>query len=419
MLDFVHRPQSPRLLVEPALLASDPPAIAFLRVRIARSQAFTELIGPRYANAVLNVAIDRIKSALHGDDSLLRMDKDDLAILLNPMTSIREAEQVANEIITLLQRPYFCRGKSARLNVSIGIALSPHEKIDDRTDAETLLCRAEAALEYAQVSRSATAVVYCDELEARTTSRLALAVDLTRALELSQMRLYYQPQFSVDRSRLLGFQVSPQWRHPQYGWISPCDFIPLAEELGVLHHISTWVLRTACIQAMTLQPQPVVAIATCLLQFTSGTMLASVEAALSTTGLSPEKLAIELPVQVLLNESTLVQSTIAALHNLGVKLVLANLGSSFSSLDLLSRIPFSSITLDPALVGQSSPQRRIVRTAAMLGNELGITIMAQGIETEQDLLEAEMDGCTSVQGPFLGKVVSASQIAEVVASLAA
>jgi len=414
MLDFVHRPQSPLLLVEPALMASGSPSLAVLRVRITRSQSFTDLIGPRYANAVLNVAIERLKSALHGDDSLLRMDKDELAVLLNPMDSVKEAEQVANEIIHLLQRPYLCRGKSARLKISVGVALAPR----DGTDAETLLQRAETALYYADISHAQSAIVYKDDLEARASARHALARDLAHALQQSQLKLYYQPQFSIDRSRLLGFQTSLQWKHPHHGWISPSSFLPLAEEIGVMQELANWSLRTSCLHAAAGSPHTVFAVATCPAQFTGGTLLGAATAALSASGLEPGRLAIELPEQVLLNESVPAQSTIAALHRMGVRLVLANVGVSFSSLDLLGRFPFSSVTFDPTLIGQDSQHRSIVRAATMISRELGIATLAQGIETEEDLREAEMDGCTSAQGPLLGKIVPESQIPGMLSSRA-
>jgi predicted signal transduction protein with EAL and GGDEF domain len=414
MLDFVHRPQSPRLLIEPALLATEAPSIAVLRVRITRPQSFTDIIGPRYANAVLNVAIDRLKSALHGSDSLLRMDKDELAIVLNPMQSVAEAEEVANEMIDLLQRPYFCRGKSARLNVAVGIAVSP----DDGTDVETLLYCAETALDFAEVSHASRSILYEHDLEAKTEARHALSGDLASAVESSQLHLYYQPQFSIDGTRVVGFQTSPQWKHPRHGWISPSNFLPLAEEIGVLQEIAAWALRTACIQAAALGPRLTISVATCPLQFTSGKILPSVAGALATTGLEPSKLALEIPEQVLLHESNALSSTIDSLHRLGVKLVLANVGSSFGALDLLNRFPFSSLTFEAALVGQSSRQRSIVRAAAMLAKEIGVSALAQGIETEADLSDAAADGCTSVQGPLLGNIVTASQMPAVAGYIA-
>ena len=409
MLDLVHHPQSPRLLVEPALLATRVPSFAILLIRLNRSNSFQELIGPRYANAVLNVGINRIKSTLSGDDSLLRLDKDELIVLLNPMHSADEARQVAETIIDLLQRPYFCRGKSAQLSVSIGIALAPQ----NGKDVDGLLQCAAAALRSANTSKTGTAVLYDNELQARTVAHRALAADLAAAFDPPQLELRYQPRVAVDGQKLHGFETILRWQHPRLGPISSSKFIPLAEEIGIIGKIASWSLHTACMQAARLRPDLVVAVRAYPFQFVDGSLVASVTSALSQAGLPPGLLALEVTEDVFLNDLLVVQSTIASLHAMGVKIVLDNFGTSFSFLDQLTRFPFHTIKIARSLVGGTVKQRAIVRAAVMLGRELGISVLAQGVDTEEDFSEAEQDGCTSVQGDFLGKAASASKLSEV------
>lgn len=415
MLDLVHHPQSPRLLVEPALLATRVPSFAILLIRLNRSQSFQELIGPRYANAVLNVGINRIKASLSGNDSLLRTDKDELIVLLNPMHSADEAKHVADTIIAELERPYFCRGKSAQLSVSIGIALAPH----NGKDVDGLLQCATAALRSATSEQHGTAVIYDGELQSRTAARQALAADLMKALDPPQLELRYQPQVSIDGRRLNGFGTVLRWKHPSLGAISSAKFVPLAEEIGMIDKIANWTLHTACAQTARLRPDVVVAVKAYPFQFTNGSLLDSVKSALSKSGLPPGLLALEVTEDVFVNDLLVVQSTIASLHAMGVKIVLDSFGRSFSFLDQLTRFPFHGVKIDSSLVGGTVKQRAVVRAAAMLGRELGIAILALGVDTEDDFAEAEQDGCTSVQGNFFGKAAPISTLEEVMAQFEA
>jgi diguanylate cyclase (GGDEF)-like protein len=415
MLDLVHHPQNPRLLVEPALLATRVPSFAILLVRLKRSQSFQELIGPRYANAVLNVGINRIKASLSGSDSLLRMDKDELIVLLNPLHSSEEAKHIADTIIAELERPYFCRGKSAQLSVSIGIALAPH----NGKDVDSLLQCAAAALRSASTAERGTAVIYDADLQSRAAARQALTTDLLKVLDPPQLELRYQPQVSIDGQCLNGFGTVLRWKHPSLGSISSAKFIPLAEEIGMIDSIAKWTLRTACLQTARRRPDLVVAVKAYPFQFTNGSLLASVTSALSEAGLPPGLLALEVTEDVFLNDLLVVQSTIASLHAMGVKIVLDNFGTSFSFLDQFTRFPFHGIKIDSSLVGGTVKQRAIVRAAAMLGRELGMSIVAQGIDTEADFAEAEQDGCTGVQGNFFGKAAAVSTLDEVMAQFEA
>jgi diguanylate cyclase (GGDEF)-like protein len=410
MLDLVHHPQSPRFLVEPALLATRAPSFAILLIRLNRSQSFQELIGPRYANAVLNVGINRIKATLSGKDSLLRIDKDELIVLLNPIHSADEAKHVADTIISELERPYFCRGKSAQLSVSVGIALAPQ----NGKDVDSLLQCATSALRCASAEQRGMSVIYDGELQSRSAARRALAADLLKALDPPQLELRYQPRVSIDGRRLNGFGTALCWRHPSLGLIPSAKFEPLAEEIGMIDKIADWTLRTACVQTARLRPDLVVAVKAYPSQFLSGSLLASVTSSLSQAGLPPGLLALEVTEDVFLNDLLAVQSTIASLHAMGVKIVLDNFGKSFSFLDQLTRFPFHGIKIDSSLVGGTVRQRAMVRAAAMIGRELGISILAQGVDTAAAIAEAEQDGCTSVEGDFFGKATSVSMLDEVI-----
>lgn len=399
----------PMMLIKSANLVPSGSAFALLVIGLDRSKAFDEHLGDSFYDAVTNISAQRIKSALRGQDAFISVDSEELVVLLNPIRSPQDAELVANRLIDLLQRPYTSQGHTTHIAVSIGMALSPQ----DGTEFEILLRRAGMALQSARAWNPGTAHVFDSDMEVRMRTRHSLIADLNKALPLRQLEVHYQPQVDVGTQSLIGFEALLRWKHPKRGWISPVEFIPLAEEIGIISKIGSWVLRTACQQASLLPPSLVISVNASPLQLTTGSLLGSVKRALSTATLQPSRLAIEITEGVLLDDSLGVHSTLKSLHSMGVKLAMDDFGTGYSSLGQLAKFPFDTIKIDRSLVGRNAKQRAIVRAIATLGKELGIATLAEGIETQEELANAGLDGCTSVQGFFFGKATPAASLHEV------
>jgi EAL domain-containing protein (putative c-di-GMP-specific phosphodiesterase class I) len=229
--------------------------------------------------------------------------------------------------------------------------------------------------------------------------------------------VHYQPQVSLPEGRLIGFEALVRWKHPERGWISPVEFIPLAEQIGMIGMIGEWVLRTACRQAALLPPSVVMAVNASPLQLKNGSLLDAVTRALSKADLPAARLEMEITEGVLLDDSPAVRSTLDKLHAMGVLLAIDDFGTGYSSLGQLAKLPVDRIKIDRSLVGTGAKNRAIIRAIAMLGTGLGMSTLIEGIETEEERENAAADGCTCAQGWLFGKAVPPDQLAAVVERL--
>jgi diguanylate cyclase (GGDEF)-like protein len=418
-LSYVEdRNQSALELLELALVrsiaGSTEQGFAIFLIGLERVRALSDILGYSFGEEVLDLGAQRIASTLREKDTIVRLSNDEFVILLHSGPSVQESGIVAQRLIDLLQRPYTVRGQIANVSASIGVVLGPQSGLH----AELLLNRAGIALRCAKAAGSGTFQFFDVVMEERIKARHALTADLRKALLLDQLEVHYQPQISMKTRQVIGLEALLRWRHPTLGMISPADFIPIAEEIGLIKTIGEWVLRTACRQAAMLPNGTVMAVNASPTQLKDATFLDSVEHALASAGLPPSRLEIEITEGFLLEHTSTVLRTLHDLHARGVRLAIDDFGTGYSSFGQLAKLPFDTIKIDRSLVGASVQQRAIVRSIVALGDGLGMSVLAEGLETEEEYNNARSAGCLSGQGYLIGRAAPPNQLKELLARLA-
>ncbi len=388
---------------------------AVLALDLDRFKAVNDTLGHPVGDALLRTVADRLRGALRGGDLAARLGGDEFAVLLDAggrrAAGGREAaEALAARLVDLLSRPYLLAGQVVLVGVSIGVALLP----EDGDDAALLMRRADLALYAAKSAGRGRWRRFAPEQQERAEARRALERDLRRALPQRQFELFYQPQHDAGSGRLAGFEALLRWRHPQRGLVSPLDFVPLAEETGLIGAIGEWVLREACAEAARWPAPLTVAVNVAPRQIEDGELEGAVRDALSASGLDPARLEIEITESALLRNTDATLASLRAVQALGVQVSMDDFGTGYSSLTQLRSFPFDRIKIDRSFVSGAATGAddaaggagsAIVRAVAALGAELGMRTTAEGVETPEQMERVRAMGCTDVQGYLLGRPV--------------
>jgi predicted signal transduction protein with EAL and GGDEF domain len=345
---------------------------------------------------------------------MARIGGDEFAVVQTNVTQPEQCSQLASRIVELVSRPYDIDGRHIVIGTSIGIAIAPN----DGANPDLLLKNADMALYLAKGDGRGTHRFFEREMDKRLQSRRALELDLRKAIANSEFELYYQPILYLQTGKVSGFEALVRWNHPEKGMISPADFIPVAEETGLILPLGEWVLRTACHHAAH-WPQPVgVAVNLSAMQFKGRNLVQLTLNALAASGLAAGRLDLEITESVLLQDET---HTIAILHQLrdiGVQISMDDFGTGYSSLAYLRNFPFDKIKIDRSFVRDMLVRKdcqAIVHAVVGLARSLGITTIIEGIETKEQLDTAKADGCDEGQGYLFSKPMPEGQVAEFLA----
>nr|HML30659.1 EAL domain-containing protein [Hyphomicrobium sp.] len=255
-------------------------------------------------------------------------------------------------------------------------------------------------------------------MDAKLQERRALEIDLRKALEGDELDLYYQPLICLDTNEISGFEALVRWHHPTRGMVSPVEFIPLAEEIGLISAIGNWVLDRACVDAMKWPSHVKVAVNLSPLQFKNNTLVFQVIAALAKSGLPGHRLELEITETVLLRDTDSTVAMLNELRTLGVRISMDDFGTGYSSLGYLRKFPFDKIKIDRSFIQdlEANPDSiAIVRAVASIGSALGMATTAEGVETEAELAQLRHEGCTEVQGYLFSEPLPAKEIATLMA----
>ncbi|CAO4151872.1 hypothetical protein DHODJN_17610 [Methylorubrum extorquens] len=306
-----------------------------------------------------------------------------------------------------MRQPFNLNGRVASVGVSIGIAVGPQEG----SDPDQLFKNADIALYRAKAAGRNTYRFYEPGMDAAAVARTALELDMREAVARSEFVLFYQPVIDLATGSTTGFEALMRWQHPSRGLVGPAEFIPLAEETGQIVTLGTWALEEACREAAGWPQDFHVAVNVSALQFAQPGLELSVTSALAASGLLPERLELEITESVLMGDA---DNAIDCLHRLrarGVRIALDDFGTGFSSLSYLRRFPFDKIKIDRSFIREigDGDTAAIVRAIVGLGERLGASITAEGVEDERQLAEVRREGCTEVQGFLLSEPLPAPE----------
>ncbi|APX88160.1 diguanylate cyclase [Methylorubrum extorquens] len=384
-------------------------ACAVLLIDLDRFKPVNDTLGHPMGDALLKKVADRLRSTVRPTDTVARIGGDEFVILQAGVREASDTQALARRIVDLVGRTYMVDGHLLTIGASVGVALAPN----DGTDADTLLKNADLALYRAKLDGRATYRFFEPEMDARMQARRQLELDMRQALARREFYLHYQPQMQLDGNRLVGCEALIRWQHPTRGMVSPLDFIPLAEEIGLIVPIGEWVMRQACRDAVT-WPGPIsVAVNVSPAQFKSERLVEMVMSALSSSGLPATRLEVEITEGVLLQENDKTLQTLHRLRELGVRVSMDDFGTGYSSLSYLRSFPFDKIKIDRSFISDLSGKRdgeAIIRAIAGLGKSLGMTTVAEGVETADQMARIRAEGCTDVQGYLISKPVPAAEV---------
>ena len=389
-------------------------AMAVLCVDLDNFKTVNDRLGHAAGDRLLRWVAMRLKENVGEHDTVARLGGDEFAILQRGPQP-QSAEKLARRLVEIIGRPPPLESQSIHIGVSIGIAVAP----DHGLDADELMKCADLALYQAKAKGRGAYQLFEPEMEEQARSRHALEHDLRGALENREFHLVFQPQVQLDTSELTGFEALLRWKHPSRGLVSPAEFIPIAEETGLIVPLGEWVLRTACATAAS-WPDLTIAVNLSPVQFRSRGLVAMVTSALAEAGLPPQRLELEVTETALLDDSEATIEILHQLRSLGVRVSLDDFGVGYSSLSYLRKFPFDRIKIDRSFVGtlgESPESIAIVRTIASLGAVLGVETTAEGVETIEQLDFVRECGCTAVQGYYFGRPCPAAEVERVIERL--
>ncbi len=388
-------------------------SMAVLCLDLDNFKHVNDTLGHPIGDRMLRTMGERLRAAVRDSDTVARLGGDEFAIL-QCGTSRAAAEALARRLVDIVSAPMSIDAHEINAGVSIGIALAPA----DGAAADHLMKCADLALYRAKAEGRRTYRFFEPDMDARIQARRALELDLRRALTEGQLALVYQPQVHLASNEIVAMEALLRWKHAERGPVPPSEFIPLAEEMGLIVPLGEWVLRTACAEAAR-WPDPIkVAVNLSPVQFRTRGLVATVTSALAAAHLPAHRLEIEITEAVLLQED---EATVGILHQLralGVRIAMDDFGTGYSSLSYLRSFPFDKIKIDRSFIADSEHNRDsavIVGAIANLGASLGIATAAEGIETVEQMELVRRAGCTEMQGYLISPPLPVSEVAGLIA----
>lgn len=384
-------------------------SVAILSLDLDHFKNVNDTLGHPIGDLVLKAVAERMRSCIRGEDLLARLGGDEFALVQVPSSDRPDLPGLASRLIEVVSAPYEVEDHQLVIGLSIGIAIAP----GDGKESDVLMKNADLALYRSKADGGGTYRFFEAAMDARMQARRVLELDLRKAVVNGEFELDYQPIINVKTGVITTCEALVRWCHPQRGRIPPMDFIPLAEETGLIVPIGEWVLTQACSDAARWPENVVVAVNLSPAQFRNRNLLQSISNALKKSGLPAERLELEITELSLLEETDGAFTVLRQLRALGIKIAMDDFGTGYSSLSYLRRFPFDKIKIDQSFI-RDLPQKEdsvaIVRAVVGLSSSLGMTSTAEGVETEEQLARLASEGCNEIQGFLFSRPKSPTEV---------
>ena len=389
--------------------------LAVLYIDIDEFKSVNDSLGHLIGDELLKGVSRSLNCCVRETDFVARLGGDEFAIVQTGVAGTEDVEGLVARIYEAIRTPYDCLGHQVSTDASIGIALAPQ----DGRDLDHILKNADLAMYAAKAAGRRTHRFFEPVMDAQVRARRQLETDLRQALADGGFEVYYQPCLGLQDGGITGCEALVRWRHPERGLISPADFVPIAEETGLINPLGEWVLATACMEAAQWPENVKLAVNVSPVQFKSGTLALKVIAALGASGLPASRLELEITEAVLIRDDDAALAILHQLREIGVRIALDDFGTGYSSLSYLKRFPFDKIKIDRCFIAdiaEPDGSAGIVRAVVNIAAERHMTTTAEGVETEQQQRILRELGCSEMQGYLFSAPRSAEAIREMLAT---
>jgi diguanylate cyclase (GGDEF)-like protein len=390
--------------------------VALLVMDLDRFKDVNDTFGHHTGDQLLAQLGSRLGSVLRDSDTIARLGGDEFAVLL-PASNVDDARQVAERLLMMLEQPFALGGLQLEIDASVGIALSP----EHGTDAETLLRRADVAMYVAKRDNTGYSL-YNAEHDQHSPTRLAMVGELRRAIEMNELSVYFQPKASMADGHISCTEALVRWQHPRHGLLGPDQFVPIAEQTGLIRPLARWVLDAALRQCNRWRQDGIdlaVAVNLSMRNLHDPEIVEMIRYQLTRWGIPPARLVIEITESSLMADAARAMDVLARLRGMGVGISIDDFGTGYSSLAYLKRLPVNELKIDKSFVAhmvEDDNDAVIVRSTIGLAHDLGLTVVAEGVEDEQTWQRLKALGCDVAQGFFISRPVAGPALTNWLAS---
>lgn len=397
----------------------DGSGLAVLFIDLDRFKNINDTLGHEGGDLLLQEIGERLKQCVRQSDTVARLGGDEFVVLLEDLGNPERVAVIASKLLSDIARPFDIHGQEIRVTASVGISMYPEDGIDE----QTLMKRADMAMYHAKQEGKNNYQFHTEQMDAHSSKRVALEWSLRGALDRGEFRLLYQPKVEISSGRMTGVEALIRWWHQDLGEVSPIRFIPIAEETGLIVPIGLWVLRTACQQNKAWQdeglPHLCVAVNLSARQFADENLVADIASTLEEIGLNPTFLELEITESMIMHNVNKAVQVLAMLKGMGIRLAIDDFGTGYSSLSNLKRFPLDAIKVDRSFIRDipsDADDMAITSAIIAMGRSLGLTVIAEGVETKEQIDFLREHACDEFQGYYFSKPIEGKEVGELLRS---